>query len=223
MTWYWPLRQVVAARLAVADRRAGEALELDRHVLQHVAEPGPLVLRHAAHEAAGLAVGAGVLAQRGDRRQQPVDEAGELAGRDSPPARRGRRAGGSPCAGRRGWGRGRRACRGSSSVERSRSGRSRSTAAAASAARLRRAAEPSGASAARRCDIVAAAGGEEVHLEPQHGDRLAAVDGVAVREAQAGGVDHRHARPSRARSARRRASIIAAVSSSTPTPSGSGL
>ncbi len=74
-------RQVVAARLAVADRRAGEALELDRHVLQHVAEPGPLLLGHAAHEAARLAVGAGVLAQRGDRRQQRVDEAGEPGGR----------------------------------------------------------------------------------------------------------------------------------------------
>jgi hypothetical protein len=95
MTWYCPrhlllvavddvvlpARQVVAPRLAVADRRAGEPLELEGDVLQHVPQPRPLVLGHPPHEASRLAVGAGVLAQRGDRRQQAVHEAGEAAGR----------------------------------------------------------------------------------------------------------------------------------------------
>ena len=71
-------RQVVAPRLAVGDAGAGQALELDRHVLEDVAEPGALVLGHAAHEAAGRVVRAGVLGERRDEREEPVDEAGEL-------------------------------------------------------------------------------------------------------------------------------------------------
>jgi hypothetical protein len=70
-------RQIVAARLAVGDTGAGEALELNRDVLQHVAEPGPLVLGHAAHEAAGRIVRAGVLAEARHQREQPLVEAGQ--------------------------------------------------------------------------------------------------------------------------------------------------
>ncbi len=73
-----PLRQPLAARLAEADRRAGEHLELDGDVLQHVPQPGSLVLFHPAHEAAVLAVGAAVLVERGDHLQQAIGEPRQL-------------------------------------------------------------------------------------------------------------------------------------------------
>jgi len=74
-------RQVVAARLAVADRGAGEDLELQRHVLEDVPHPGPLVLGQAAHEPPRLAVGAGMGGEGRDRREQPVVEPRQLGGR----------------------------------------------------------------------------------------------------------------------------------------------
>ena len=69
------------ARLAEADLRAGELLHLDRHVLEHVPEPRPLVLREAPHEPPRLAVRAGVRVERGQRGEQALVEAIELAGR----------------------------------------------------------------------------------------------------------------------------------------------
>ncbi len=59
-----------AARLAEGDRFAGDVLQLDRHVLEHVAEPGALALAHAAEEAARLAVRAAVLGEPGQRVSQ---------------------------------------------------------------------------------------------------------------------------------------------------------
>ena len=64
-----------AARLAERDVLAGDVLQLDRDVLEHVAEPGAVVLAHAADEAAGLAIRAAVVGQARQRRDQPVDEA----------------------------------------------------------------------------------------------------------------------------------------------------
>ena len=52
-----------ATGLAEGDRRAGDVLQLDRDMLEHVAEPGALALVQPADEAAGLAVGAAVLVQ----------------------------------------------------------------------------------------------------------------------------------------------------------------
>jgi hypothetical protein len=63
-----------AAGLAEGDVFAGHVLQLDRRVLEHVPQPGALTLAHPAHEAAGLAVGAAVLGQPRQRRQQAVDE-----------------------------------------------------------------------------------------------------------------------------------------------------
>ncbi len=75
-------RAIQAARLAEGDVLAGDVLQLERHVLEHVAEPGALVLVHAADETAGLAIGAAVLGEAGQGRDQAVDEAlAELAGR----------------------------------------------------------------------------------------------------------------------------------------------
>ena len=64
-----------APGLAEGDRRAGHVLQLDRDMLEHVAEPGALALVQAADEAAGLAVGAAVLMQPGQGLEQRVDEA----------------------------------------------------------------------------------------------------------------------------------------------------
>ena len=44
------------------------------HVLEHVTEPGALVLAHAAYESTGLAVRAAVLAKPGESLQKTVDE-----------------------------------------------------------------------------------------------------------------------------------------------------
>ena len=52
-----------ATRLSERHFHTGNVLKLDRHVLQHVAEPGALVFRHAADETARLAIGAAVLVQ----------------------------------------------------------------------------------------------------------------------------------------------------------------
>ena len=66
-----------APGLAEGDGRAGDVLQLDRDMLEHVAEPGALALVQAADEAAGLAVGAAVLVQaRAGSSSRAVDEAG---------------------------------------------------------------------------------------------------------------------------------------------------
>ena len=49
-----------------------------------------------------------------------------------------------------------------------------------------------GAMPTRRSQVVAAAGGQEVELEAEHRDGWPRLDRVAVGEAQAGGVHHRH-------------------------------
>ena len=67
--------------LAEGDRLAGHVLELDGDVLQDVAHPGALTLGEPADEAARLAVGAAVLVEAGQRRDQRIGERGaELAG-----------------------------------------------------------------------------------------------------------------------------------------------
>ena len=70
---------VDAAGLAEGDVLAGDVLEFDRNVFQHVAQPGAFALAHAAQEAAGLAVGTAVLGQAWHRGHQAVDEAGAQA------------------------------------------------------------------------------------------------------------------------------------------------
>ena len=75
-------RAIHAPGLAEGDVLAGDVLQLERHVLEHVAEPGALVLVHAADEAAGFAVGTAVLGEAGQCRNQAVDETlAELARR----------------------------------------------------------------------------------------------------------------------------------------------
>ena len=54
-----------AARLAEGDFLARHVLQLDRDVLEHMAQPGAFVFAHPAQEAAGLAIGAAVLGQAG--------------------------------------------------------------------------------------------------------------------------------------------------------------
>ena len=106
----------VAARLAEGDRRAGEALELDRDVLEHVAEPGALVLGQPADEAAGSPYEQPVLARGvGSAASRPSTKPGSLplGHSSSSPRSSVRRITGNA---RRGWGRGRRGARESSSV-----------------------------------------------------------------------------------------------------------
>ena len=67
-------RRPVRAGLAEGDRLAGHVLQLDRHVLQDVAHPGALVLGQPADEPARLAVGAAVLLQPRERRDQRIGE-----------------------------------------------------------------------------------------------------------------------------------------------------
>ena len=67
-------RLVEAARLAERDVLAGDVLQFERDVLEHMSEPGALVLVHAADEAAGFAVGTAVLGEAGQGRDQAVDE-----------------------------------------------------------------------------------------------------------------------------------------------------
>ncbi len=67
-------RPVGAASLAEGDFFAGDVLQFDRDVLEHVAQPGALVLAHAADEAAGFAIGTTVLAQAGQRLGEVLDE-----------------------------------------------------------------------------------------------------------------------------------------------------
>ncbi len=69
--------QGLAASLAIGDWRTSQALELDRHVLEHVAEPGALVLAQPADEAARLAVRARVLVQGRHQLEQPLVEPGQ--------------------------------------------------------------------------------------------------------------------------------------------------
>ena len=68
-----------AARLAVADVRAGEVLELQRQVLGHVAGPGAVA--QPGDEAAAPAERAGVVLQGGDQRHQRVHEPRDPVGR----------------------------------------------------------------------------------------------------------------------------------------------
>ena len=65
---------VEAARLAEGDVLARDVLQFERDVLEHVAEPGALVLVHAADETARRLVGAAVLGEAGQRGDQAVDE-----------------------------------------------------------------------------------------------------------------------------------------------------
>ena len=67
-------RPVEAARLAERDVLAGDVLQLEGDVLEHVPEPGALVLVHATDEAARLAVGAAVLGEAGEGGDEPVHE-----------------------------------------------------------------------------------------------------------------------------------------------------
>src|SRR3546814_2944537 len=57
-----------------SDRLAGDVLQFDRDVLEHVTEPGALVLAHAPDEAARLAVRAAVVGETGQRRDQSSEE-----------------------------------------------------------------------------------------------------------------------------------------------------
>ena len=68
-------RRAFAARLAEHDLRAGDLLQLDGDVLEHVAEPRPAVLVQTPHEAAFGAEGAGVAVQARNRREEPCVEA----------------------------------------------------------------------------------------------------------------------------------------------------
>jgi hypothetical protein len=65
---------VEAARLAEGDVFTGDVLQLERHVFEHVTEPGAFVLVHAADETAGLLVGAAVLGKAGQGLDQAADE-----------------------------------------------------------------------------------------------------------------------------------------------------
>ena len=59
---------VGAAGLAERDVFAGDVLQLDRDVLEHVPEPGAFVFAHAPEKAAGLAIRAAVFGQAGQAR-----------------------------------------------------------------------------------------------------------------------------------------------------------
>ena len=67
-------RRVRRAGLAEGDRLAGHVLQLDGDVLEDVAHPGALALGEPPDEPARLAVGAAVLVQPGQRRDQRVGE-----------------------------------------------------------------------------------------------------------------------------------------------------
>ena len=69
---YWPVC-AGAARLADVHLRAGEALQLDRDVLRHVAQPRALL--EPADEAAAAAERAGVVLERGQQADQRLVEA----------------------------------------------------------------------------------------------------------------------------------------------------
>ena len=64
-----------AARLAEGHRLTGDILQLDGHVLEHVAEPGAVAFAHAAEEAAGLTIRAAVFGEPRERCGERVDEA----------------------------------------------------------------------------------------------------------------------------------------------------
>ena len=73
---------VDAARLAEGDVFAGDVLQFDGDVFEHMAQPGAVAFVHAADEAAGLAVGTAMLGQAGQGRDQRGHEIGpEPAGR----------------------------------------------------------------------------------------------------------------------------------------------
>ena len=67
-------RLVGAARLAEGDPYSCDVLQFDRDMLEHMPEPGALVLGHAADEATRLAVRTAVLVQPGQSGEQAVDE-----------------------------------------------------------------------------------------------------------------------------------------------------
>ena len=71
-----------AAGLAERDALAGDVLQLDRDVFEHVAEPRAVVLAHAPEKPAGLAIRAAVFLQARKGRGETVDERrAEPAGR----------------------------------------------------------------------------------------------------------------------------------------------
>ena len=64
------------ARLAEGDVHTGGVLHLDHDMFEHMAQPGAFVFRHAADEAARLAVAAAMFAQAGQPFNSGVDKAG---------------------------------------------------------------------------------------------------------------------------------------------------
>ena len=80
------------ARLAVADVRAGQVLELERDVLGDVAHPGPLA--EPGDEAAAAAERAGVVLERRQQRDERVGEVRQQCSTGTARARPGRPAGG---------------------------------------------------------------------------------------------------------------------------------
>ena len=67
-------RLVGTSGLAEGDRLAGDILQLDRHVLEYVAQPGSFVLAHAPEEAARLPIRAAVLGETGQGLGKRVDK-----------------------------------------------------------------------------------------------------------------------------------------------------
>jgi hypothetical protein len=65
---------VGAARLAERDILAGDILQLDRHMLEHVAEPGALAFAQTPDEPARLPIGTSVLRERRQRLHQSIHE-----------------------------------------------------------------------------------------------------------------------------------------------------
>jgi hypothetical protein len=71
--------RVGAAGLAEGHVLARDVLEFDRDVFEHVAQPGTLALTQAPDQSARLPVRASVLRERGQRRDQRIDECGSQA------------------------------------------------------------------------------------------------------------------------------------------------
>ncbi len=67
------------AGLAAGHRRAGERLQFQRQVLDHVPDPGPFL--ETAHQAARGLVAASVLAQPRQQGDEPLGESGQAVGR----------------------------------------------------------------------------------------------------------------------------------------------
>ncbi len=67
-------RRPCAARLAEGDFLAGDILQLDGDMLEHMPEPGTLILAHPAKKAAGFAVGTAMLREARQRFAKRVDK-----------------------------------------------------------------------------------------------------------------------------------------------------